>query len=116
MQVRSVGGAGVAVVVLAVLAGCGSNSPAEVIIKPGISAIDESRALACNSDLQTLQMAIESYTLLNAGPPTAESDLVPDWLTGESELYDVVEGRVVGAAGSGCTPAPTAAPAASTSP
>ena len=90
-----------------VLAGCGSNSPAEVIIEPGITAIREGNALACSSDLGNLQLAIEAYTTLNQNPPIAESDLVPDWLRAESELYDLVDGQVVPAAGSEC-PAPSA--------
>jgi hypothetical protein len=89
-----------------VLVGCGSNSPAEVVIEPGITAIRESNALACRSDLGNLQLAIEAYTTLNVNPPVAESDLVPDWLRAESELYDLVGGQIVPAAGSDC-PAPS---------
>ena len=58
--------------------------PVEVIVKPGITAIEQSSALACDADLLTLQTAIENFTLLNVDPPAAESDLVPDWLRSES--------------------------------
>ncbi len=84
------------------LASCGSSSPAEVIVKPGITAIEQSGGLVCDADLRALETSIENYTLLNAGPPTAESDLVPDWLRSESQLYDIVDGAIVPAAGSGC--------------
>jgi hypothetical protein len=89
------------------LAGCGSNSPGEVIVKPGVSAIAQSSSLACEADLLTLQTAYENFTLLNSGPPASESDLVPDWLRSESQLYDLIDGQIVPAADSGC-PAPPA--------
>lgn len=106
MQVRTLI-ASVATLGFGALAGCGSNSPVEVIVKPGITAIDQGNVLACSSDLDNLRLAIDAYTTLNAGPPTAESDLVPDWLRSESEHYDLVDGQLVPAPGSGC-PAPTA--------
>jgi hypothetical protein len=87
---------------LGVLAACGSNSPREVVVEPGITAIRESSALACDADLLSLQNAMEYFALLNAGPPTAESDLVPDWLRSESEMYDIVDGVIVPATGSDC--------------
>ena len=101
---------------LGVLAACGSNSPGEVVVEPGITAIRESSALACDADLLSLQNAMEYFALLNAGPPTAESDLVPDWLRSESELYDIVDGVVVPATGSDCPVPPdaVAAPPATT--
>ena len=99
-----------------VLGGCGSNSPGEVVIEPGITAIREASALACSSDLGNLQLAIEAFTTLNAAPPTAESELVPDWLRAESELYDLVDGQIVPAADSGCPAAPSDAGAAAAAP
>jgi hypothetical protein len=89
------------------LAACGSSSPVDVIVEPGITAIDQSSALACDADLLSLQNAMEYFALLNAGPPTAESDLVPDWLRSESEFYDLVDGVIVPATGSDC-PTPSA--------
>ncbi|MGH2478009.1 MAG: hypothetical protein ACRDIL_22410 [Candidatus Limnocylindrales bacterium] len=87
------------------LSGCGSSSPAEVVVEPGVTAIGESNALACSTDLRTLQMAIENYTLLEGDPPTAEADLVPDWLRSESQLYDIAAGAIVPASGTDCPPA-----------
>jgi hypothetical protein len=83
------------------LAACGSSSPVEVIVEPGVTAIGDSNALACDADLRTLQGAIDNYTLLEGDPPATEADLVPDWLRAESQHYDVVDGTVV--------PAPTGA-------
>ena len=97
--------ASVATLGLGVVAACGSNSPAEVVVEPGVTAIGESNALACTGDLANLRLAIEAYTTLNIDPPARESDLVPDWLRSESQLYDLVDGVVVPAADSGC-PAP----------
>ncbi len=105
----------VAALVSLALAACGSNSPVEVIVKPGITAIEQSSALACDADRLTLETAIENFTLLNVDPPAAESDLVPDWLRSESQLYDLVDGQVVPAPDSGC-PAGTAATAAAADP
>jgi hypothetical protein len=98
--------ASVAVLGVGALAACGSSSPGEVVVKPGITAIRESNALACDADLLALQSAMENFTVLNAGPPTAESDLVPDWLRAESELYDIVDGVIVPATGSACAVPP----------
>jgi hypothetical protein len=88
------------------LTACGSSSPADVVVEPGITAIDQSNALACDADLMTLRSAIDNFAVLNGAPPAAESDLVPDWLRSESELYDVADGQVVPAADAGC-PAPS---------
>ena len=104
MQIRQ--GIFVATLVSATLTACGSSSPVEVIVKPGITAIEQSSALACDADLLTLQTAIDSFTLLNVDPPAAESDLVPDWLRSESALYDLVAGQIVAAPASGCAAAP----------
>jgi hypothetical protein len=86
------------------LASCGSNSPGQVVVEPGITAIRESSELACNLDLQNLLQAIDSYRTLNFDPPLAESDLVPNWLRSESQLYDLTDGQIVPAAGSECSP------------
>lgn len=94
--------ASVATLAWGVLAACGSSSPIEVIVEPGITAIRESNALACSSDLESLLLAVEAYTMLNVDSPTAESDLVPDYLRSESQLYDLVDGQPAPAPGSGC--------------
>jgi hypothetical protein len=101
VQVKAVV-ASVAALALGALAACGSNSPREVVVEPGVTAIRESSALACDADLLAVQNAMEYFALLNAGPPTAESDLVPDWLRAESEMYDIVDGVIVPATGSDC--------------
>ncbi|HEX6656838.1 MAG TPA: hypothetical protein VF065_02075 [Ilumatobacter sp.] len=108
--------ASIATLGFGVLAGCGSSSPGEVIVEPGITAIRESGSLACSSDLANLQLAIEAYSTLNAAPPTAESDLVPDWLRAESELYDLADGQIAPAPGSDCPVPATDAGAAGASP
>ena len=100
MQVR--GRLVIAALSTVALAACGSSSPADVIVEPGITAIDRSSALACDADLLSLHNAMEYFALLNAGPPTAESDLVPDWLRSESASYDIVDGAIVPATGSDC--------------
>ena len=54
MQVKTLI-ASVATLGFGALAACGSNSPVEVIVKPGITAIDQGNVLACSSDLDNLQ-------------------------------------------------------------
>jgi len=99
-----------------VLTACGSNSPGEVVVEPGITAIRQSDALACSSDLANLRLAIDAYSALNAAPPTVESDLVPDWLRAESALYDLVDGQIVPAPESDCPAAPAGPAAAAPEP
>ncbi|HEX4982956.1 MAG TPA: hypothetical protein VFV63_14715 [Ilumatobacteraceae bacterium] len=84
------------------LAACGSSSPVEVVVEPGITAIRESSALACDADLESMLLAVEAYTMLEAESPAVESDLVPDFLRSESQLYDLVDGQIVPVVGSGC--------------
>ena len=101
MQVKALV-ASLATVGFGVLAACGSNSPIEAVVEPGITAIRESSELTCNVDLANLLQAIESYRTLNIDPPVAESDLVPNWLRSESQLYDLIDGQIIPAAGSEC--------------
>jgi hypothetical protein len=68
-----------------------------------VTAIAASETLACSADARTLQAAIDTYTLLNGGPPASEAELVPDQLRSESPHYDVVDGEIVPAPGSPCT-------------
>ena len=58
----------------------------------------------CRAERDTLEMAIETYTILNGAPPLSEAAMVPDWLLGESVFMDIdANGLVVPAPGSGCT-------------
>lgn len=60
-------------------------------------------AMACVTERQQVELAVESYDLLNGTLPTSEADLVPDYLRIESTLYDITPaGEVVPAPGSGC--------------
>jgi hypothetical protein len=107
------------VAVAATLAACGGDDGTggaieENVVRPGITAMENASALACDSDAQALRVAIESYTMLEGEPPPDEVALVAaSYLRSESELHDVVEGQVVpvdpGCGGTGSVP-PTAPP------
>jgi hypothetical protein len=108
--------AAIVVAAAATLAACGGDDGGgaieENVVRPGITAMEQASALACDGDRQTLQTAIESYTLLEGDPPPDESALVAgQYLREESELYDVVDGQVVtvdpGCGGTGTVPPAT---------
>jgi hypothetical protein len=108
--------AAIVVAAAATLAACGGDDGGgaieENVVRPGITAMEQASALACDGDLQTLQTAIQSYTLLEGDPPGDESELVAgQYLREESELYDVVDGQVVpvdpGCGGTGSVPPAT---------
>jgi len=68
----------------------------ENVIEPGITAIDQSKVLACNADLSTLRTALETYELLERSPAPDEATLVEEqFLRSESDLWDIDDGRLV---------------------
>ena len=100
--------AGLALVGL--MAGCGK--PVEKLERTGVTAIEQSKVLACNGDAETLRKAIEIYTELEGHPPPDEAALVTaQYVREPSKLYDVVNGQIVPVAvdcgGTGAAPATT---------
>lgn len=91
--------AGAAAVVLAACAqvdGTDRGAIRENVIEPGITAIDDSRAFACNSDASTYRTVLEIYEVAEGEPAPDEAALVAGgYVRGESELWDVVDGRLV---------------------
>jgi hypothetical protein len=68
----------------------------ENVIEPGITALDDSKALACSTDLTTVQTALESYELLKREPAPDEAALVDaGFLREPSDYWDVVDGKPV---------------------
>jgi hypothetical protein len=94
--------------VLLVGVGCGGGGDSDapgpaVVVGPGITAMRRADALACGADHDTVQAAVDAFTLLEGAPPGEETDLVPGYLREPSELYDVTtSGAVVPAPGSPC--------------
>ena len=88
---------GAAIAAAAVLAGCGGGGPIEEnVVRPGITAMEQASALACSSDAQVLDQAIQIYTELEGDPPPDEAALIAaGFLREESTLHDVVNGQVV---------------------
>ncbi len=68
----------------------------ENVIEPGITAIDDSKQLACGADASALQTALEIYETMEGSPAPDEATLVAAGrLRAESELWDVVDGVLV---------------------
>ena len=51
--------------------------------QPG-SGGGNANAVTCMTELDVFQLAVDSYTILEGGPPVNEAALVPDWLRAES--------------------------------
>lgn len=83
----------------------------ENVIEPGITAIDDSKVLACGADAATIRTALEAFELLEGEPATDEAALVPDYLRAESDLWDIVDGELV-PADPACGDMPAEVPAA----
>lgn len=84
----------------------------ENVVRPGITAIDDASALACDGDVQAVGAALQSYEMLEGSPAADEQALVDaGYLRSPSELVDVVGGQIV-AQDPGCAAALTATPIA----
>ena len=86
----------------AVLAACaqadGTDDGAirENVIEPGLAAIEESKLLACSSEASNFRTVLEIYEVSEGGPAADEAALIDgDYVRRESELWDVVDGRLV---------------------
>lgn len=78
------------------LIACGDKPIEDNLVRPGITAIEQSRDLACGADAATIRAAIDAYTVLNGGPPADEAALVDArLLRSVSEGWDVVDGSLV---------------------
>jgi hypothetical protein len=84
----------------------------ENVIEPGITAIDESRLLACSSEASSFRTVLEIYEVSEGVPAPDEAALIDgDYVRRESELWDVVDGRLV-PEHPDCGEVPTTIPAA----
>ncbi len=74
-------------------------------VQDGVQAVPVAAGLACDTDRQTLELALEAFEALTGAAPTAEADLVTQGLLREeSARYDLdPAGAVVPAPGSGCS-------------
>lgn len=83
----------------------------ENVVEPGITAIDQSRELACGIDARTIQTALDAYSALEGEPAADEATLIGSgFLREESEAWDVADGVLV-AQDASCGPPPSGAPA-----
>ena len=68
----------------------------ENVIEPGITAIGDSRTFACDSDASTFRTVLEIYEVAEGEPAADEAALIDrGYVRGRSELWDVVDGRLV---------------------
>jgi hypothetical protein len=112
---RRLTAAAAAVVVLAACAqvdGTENGVIRENVIEPGITGIDESRALACGSEASSFRTVLEIYEVREGEPAPDEAALIEgEYVRSESELWDVVDGRLV-VQHPDCGEVPTTVPAA----
>lgn len=84
----------------------------ENVIEPGITAIDDASTQACGSEASSFRTALEAYEIVEGEPAADEQALIDaGLLRAESELWDVVDGRLV-AEDPGCGDIPVTVPAA----
>jgi hypothetical protein len=82
----------------------------ENVVEPGLDAVDESQAVACATEASGFRTVLEIYELTEGEPAPDEAALVEgDYVRGESELWDVVDGELV-AEHPDCADVPTNVP------
>lgn len=68
----------------------------ENVIEPGITAMDQSREVACGIDARTIQTALDAYEALEGEPAQDETTLIDNgFLREESEAWNVADGVLV---------------------
>lgn len=68
----------------------------ENVIEPGLEAIDDSKVQSCEVEASSFRTALEIYEITVGDPAPNEAALVEaGQLREESELWDVVDGRLV---------------------
>lgn len=97
-------------IAVTLVAGCSSdnsgNTPATFPVGvPGATAapptlgtgdFDRAQSAACEGDLSTVSLAVESYFALNGRYPDSETELIEGGrLLNQSELHDVTAGGVI---------------------
>ncbi len=85
------------VAMLGLLTACGGEGVIEKnVTRPGITALDQSKVLACEGDAETLRTAMEAYDLLESKPAHDETTLVAaQYLKQESEYWNIANGQLV---------------------
>ena len=98
--------AAAALLSVASLTGCKAVEEGTKAISNTTIAGDNSpnaNSVACGSERQEVELAVESFSLLKGHVPT-EVELVPDYLRTESKLMDIAaDGTVIPAPGAGCS-------------
>ncbi len=71
--------------------------------KEGADGVKDVSTSSCSAERYSIEQAVEAYIVLEGSAPTAEADLVPNYLRTESASMDLdSEGNVIAAPGSGC--------------
>lgn len=67
----------------------------ENVVAPGVTAIDQATAAVCEREADNLRRLLDEFEVIEGAPAESESALVATgYLTEESELFDVVDGRL----------------------
>ena len=75
-------------------------------VEDGTQDIAKTNDTMCFQEQHMIEMAVESFTLLEGHVPT-EAEMVPSYLRIQSPYYDIdMGGNVVPAPGGGCLPDP----------
>jgi hypothetical protein len=70
----------------------------------GIAGIKGASELQCNQARREYEQAIDNFSILEGRPPKDETELVPKYIMGVSELVDVApDGTVVVQPGGACS-------------
>lgn len=73
----------------------GEGAVEENVIAPGVTAVDAATAATCDADADVIRTAIGAFEATEGGVPESEAALVAaGYLPDESELFDVVDGRL----------------------
>lgn len=81
---------------LIALTACSGDAVRDAVVEPGLEAVDEATALACETNAATLRTAIEAYGLLEGAPPDDEQALIDaEFLREATTEWDVVDGVIV---------------------
>jgi hypothetical protein len=74
-------------------------------MQDGVEAVPVVADLSCGTERETLQTAIDTFTMLEGAPPATEADLVTEgYLRDESTMFDLdPAGAIVPAPTSRCS-------------
>jgi hypothetical protein len=96
LQRRLISVALLSAVGLVAVTGCGDKPIEDVVVRPGITAIQEARDDACGLNARTLRTALDAYEMLEDEPAPDEQALIDaGFLRETTSDWDVVDGELI---------------------